>query len=51
MVSRPAGPGLRPHVLGYCGYEEVTTTFTRRRELPSGEVILIIGFGPRLRTT
>ena len=25
--------------------------FTRRRELPSGEVVLIIGFGPKLETT
>jgi AraC-like DNA-binding protein len=51
MVSRPAAPRLRRYVLGYCGYEEETVGFTRRRELPSGEVILIIGFGPRLRTT
>jgi hypothetical protein len=51
MVSRPAAARLRPHVLGYCGYEEETVGFTRRRELPSGEVILIIGFGPKLETT
>jgi AraC-like DNA-binding protein len=47
----PAAPRLRRYVLGYCGYEEETVGFTRRRELPSGEVILIIGFGPELRTT
>jgi AraC-like DNA-binding protein len=51
MVSRQAAPRLCQHVLGYCGYAEETKGFTRRRELPSGEVILIIGFGPKLRTT
>ena len=51
MVSQGATPRLRRHVLGYCGYEEETVGFTRRRELPSGEVILIVGFGPRLKTT
>jgi AraC-like DNA-binding protein len=51
MVSQVAAPRLRRHVLGYCGYEEETVGFTRRRELPSGEVVLIIGFGPRLETT
>jgi AraC-like DNA-binding protein len=51
MVSQAAAPRLRQHVLGYCGYEEETVGFTRRRELPSGEVIVIIGFGPKLRTT
>lgn len=51
MVSHPPAPRLRQHVLGYCGYAEETVGFTRRRELPSGEVILIVGFGPRLETT
>lgn len=51
MVSRRPAPRLGRHVLGYCGYREETAAFTRRRELPSGEVILIIGFGPALRTT
>jgi AraC-like DNA-binding protein len=51
MVSQAAAPRLRRHVLGYCGYEEETVGFTRRRELPSGEVVLIIGFGPKLETT
>jgi len=50
MVSQAAAPRLRRHVLGYCGYEEETVGFTRRRELPSGEVTLIIGFGPKLET-
>jgi len=51
MTSRSASARLRPHVLGYCGYEEETIGFNRRRELPSGEVIVIIGLGPRLETT
>jgi AraC-like DNA-binding protein len=51
MVSQAAAPRLRRHVLGYCGYEEETVGFSRRRELPSGEVVLIIGFGPKLETT
>jgi AraC-like DNA-binding protein len=51
MVFQAAAPRLRRHVVGYCGYEEETVGFTRRRELPSGAVILIIGFGPSLKTT
>lgn len=51
MVSRAPAQRLRRHVLGYCGYEEETLGFTRRRELPSGEVVVIIGFGPRLETS
>jgi hypothetical protein len=51
MVSQAAAPPLRRHVLGYCAYEEETVGFTRRRELPSGEVVLIVGFGPKLATT
>ena len=51
MISRRAAPRLRQHVLGYCGYREETFGFTRRRELPSGEVVLIVGFGPKLETT
>jgi AraC-like DNA-binding protein len=48
MVSRPAAPALRAHVLGYCGYEERTRGFNVRRELPSGEVVMILGFGPAI---
>ena len=50
MVPRAPAPRLRRHVLGYCAYAEETAGFTRRRELPSGEVILIIGLGPALET-
>ena len=48
MVSRRAAPRLRRYVLGYCGYEEETPGFNVRRELPSGEVVMILGFGPKL---
>jgi AraC-like DNA-binding protein len=51
MVSQRPAPRLRKHVLGYCGYEEKTVGFTRRRELPSGEVVVIVGFGPKVETT
>lgn len=51
MVSRAPTPRLARHVLGYCGYEEETVGFTSRRELPSGEVVVIIGFGPKIETT
>jgi AraC-like DNA-binding protein len=51
MISRGAATRLRQHVLGYCGYEEETVGFTRRRELPSGEVVVIVGFGPKVETT
>lgn len=50
MVSREPAPRLRRHVLGYCGYEEETVGFTTRRELPSGEVVMILGFGPEIET-
>jgi AraC-like DNA-binding protein len=51
FVPGDPAPRLARHVLGYCGYEEETVGFTRRRELPSGEVIVIIGFGSELETT
>jgi AraC-like DNA-binding protein len=51
FIPRAPAPRLARHVLGYCAYEEETVGFTRRRELPSGEVIVIIGFGPALETT
>ena len=51
MIGRAPAPRLARHVLGYCGYDEHTVGFKRRRELPSGEVVLIIGFGAELETT
>ena len=38
-------PRLRPHVLTYCGYEEETVAFSRRRELATPQAVLILGFG------
>jgi hypothetical protein len=43
-AARPPRPRLRRHV-------EEPVAFTSRRELPSGEVIAIIGLGPELETT
>jgi AraC-like DNA-binding protein len=41
-------PRLRPYVVHYCGYEEVTSTFTRRLEAPAPYAPLIFNFGPPL---
>lgn len=47
-LAEPA-PGLRRHVLRYCGYVENTGAPLKRRELPSGGIALIINLGPLLR--
>lgn len=39
-------PRLQEHVRRYCGYSERTPAPLRRREVPSGDVTLIISFGP-----
>jgi len=39
---------LRPYVLRYCGYDEQTTSFSRRLEAAGVEVPLIINLGPPL---
>jgi hypothetical protein len=39
-------PALRPYVHRYVGFLERTPAPLRRRELPSGDVHLIITFGP-----
>ena len=49
MVRREPDPRLRAHVDSYCGYVERGARPLRRRELPSGEVVLILGFGPHIR--
>jgi AraC-like DNA-binding protein len=61
IVHQAAGPAgwesaagipdarLRPLVRGYSGYVERTDGPLRRKELPSGDVVLIISFGPSLR--
>lgn len=48
MSSRDAAPALRPHVLGYCSYREWGSAGFRRLETPSGEVHVILSFGPRI---
>jgi AraC-like DNA-binding protein len=42
-------PELAMHVRGYNGYFESSSQPVRRRELPSGEVALIISLGPQWR--
>ena len=42
-------PELALHVRGYNGYFENTSRPVRRRELPSGEVAMIISLGPQWR--
>jgi AraC-like DNA-binding protein len=42
-------PELAAHVRGYSGYFESSSQLVRRRELPSGEVALIISLGPHWR--
>jgi AraC-like DNA-binding protein len=49
LVNRPPHPALRAHVLGYSGYREESTRPNVQRELPSSQVVLIIGFGAPLR--
>src|SRR3954449_95317 len=48
-VRRAAPPALRPHVLGYLGYREWLPQPFRRLEVPSGEVHVIVSFGPEVR--
>jgi hypothetical protein len=49
MIRRAAPVALRPHVLGYLGYHEWTPGPFRRLEVPSGEVHVIVSFGPEVR--
>jgi AraC-like DNA-binding protein len=49
MIHRAAPEALRPHVLGYLGYHEWTGAPFRRLEVPSGEVHVIVSFGPEVR--
>jgi AraC-like DNA-binding protein len=48
-ATRAAHPALRPDVSGYEGYRE-ELSFTRRLQLPSTEVPVILGFGAPLTT-
>ncbi len=47
--SRPPAAGLRSVVRRYTGYREHSSVPLRRREIPTGDVHLIMSFGPRLR--
>jgi AraC-like DNA-binding protein len=42
-------PRLQGHVVSYCAYDERTASFTRRRELPSDRVVLIVNLGEPIR--
>jgi AraC-like DNA-binding protein len=46
LVFGDPDPRLRPYVVHYCGYDEETTTFTRRIEAPGLRAPLIFNFGP-----
>ena len=48
IISRPPEPRLRPYVRDYAGYVERLTGVLRRRELPTGDVILIVNLGAPL---
>jgi AraC-like DNA-binding protein len=49
MARRGPAARLQAHVESYCGYVERGTSPLRRRELPSGEVVVVLGFGPPIR--
>jgi len=49
MIRSDPHPGLRTHVSDYCGYVEQSAAPLRRRELPTGEVVLVFSFGDPLR--
>ena len=44
VLARPERD-LRPYVRSYCGYDEETVAFSRRRELATPNPVLIVGFG------
>jgi AraC-like DNA-binding protein len=48
-VVRDPHPRLRPYVGRYWGFDERNTGPVRRRELPGGSVVMILGLGPELR--
>ncbi len=48
-VLREPDPRLGAHVRGYQGFTESRAGVLRRREVPSGDVVLIVNFGPALR--
>jgi AraC-like DNA-binding protein len=46
MVFGSPDPRLRPYVIHYCGYDEETTSFSRRMEAPGLRAPLIFNLGP-----
>ena len=48
LVSRDPDPRLSGHIAGYCGYLERGERPLRRREMPSGEIVVILSFGPAI---
>src|SRR3712207_4926513 len=51
IISRAPAAPLRPYVRDYAVYVEHLTGVLRRRELPTGDVILIVNFGAPLRVS
>lgn len=51
MVTRDPAAHLRAYVTKYEGYVVMNTTFARRLEIPSSDVVLIINFGPKYRVS
>ena len=51
LISRPPAASLRDRVRRYTGYREEARTERTAREIPSGEVALVISFGPSLGIT
>jgi AraC-like DNA-binding protein len=51
MVRASPDPRLAGHVLSYCSYDERTTSFVRRRELPSPRVVVIVNLGEPIRVS
>ena len=49
LAHRNPHPGLRADIRSYAGYAETGTRAIRRREMPSGDVVLIINLGPPYR--
>jgi AraC-like DNA-binding protein len=51
LASGPPAPELRDRVRQYTGYNERASAGRRLREIPTGDVTLIVSFGPALAIT
>ncbi len=49
MIQGVPDRRLAGYVHSYCSYDERTTSFTRRRELPSDRVVMIVNLGEPIR--